>query len=87
MVTRLRETTPGAGPIVICAVASSGLDAIDKREATATCIGRYHQAEGFLRNERHQRGPYGLPDGPDCYGHVPVDLDVVANINCVFGSV
>ena len=47
---------------------------------------RDHQAGGFLPNERHQRGPYGLPDGPDCYGHVPVDRDVVANINYVFVS-
>ena len=39
-VSRLRESTPGAGPIVTCAVASSGLGAIDEREAAATCVGR-----------------------------------------------
>ena len=41
--SRLRETTRDAGPIVPCAVVTSGLDesdTSDRRAATATCNGR-----------------------------------------------
>ena len=51
------------------------------RSRRHVCRARHGQAEGVLPNEWHQRGPGGLPDGPDRDGHVPVDRDVIANIN------